>query len=439
MTAPTNYSTFYTPPAILPAQPPGFIISSQPSNLASLTVTIPATATRVMYLSTDSLGNPNAVVGTYFEPTATWPGVGARPLISMAPGTMGQGDQCAPSRLFNQVIFCGGQKNIMTEYQAHNVADKCKQGIAVFMTDFENLGTSFATGKAPTFGNRLAGGHAVIDGAKAALNLSGTTLNVFSKIIFWGFDQGAGASGAAAELLATYAPTSGSWNPNRVVGTYCGSPPSNFFDLVTNIDSAAVSGVIAWLLNGFKLSYPSNVTAINSALTALGSSWLVNSQNMCVVESIMTYGFQPLAPLFVGCQTLDDVIRLMNKAPFYAMLNAQGLGTVIPGCPVLVDINANDPFISYTAAVQLAQQWTALGGNVQLYTSTTAIPTLGLSKTGLIHYVAAQADDAISLSWCNNMFNGVAPTPNPAAIGTARTAAAALACTVTPASSGTVV
>jgi triacylglycerol lipase len=441
MTTPTNYSTFYTPPTPLPSNPAGSIIATQASNLATLTVTIPATATRVMYLSTDSLGNPNAVIGTYFEPTKAWTGVGARPLISMGPGTMGQGDQCAPSRLFNQVIFCGGQKNIMAEYQAANVADKVKQGIAVFVTDYENLGTSFATGKAPTFGNRLAQGHAVIDGAKAALNLPGTSLTGSSKIIFWGYDQGAGASGAAAELLATYGASL-----SHVVGAYCGSPPSNFFDLITNIDSSAAAGIVAFLLNGFKVSYPSNVSAINAAMTSLGTSFLVNSQNMCILESAMTYGFQPLAQYFIGplggttaCQTLDQVIQLLNKAPFYAMLNAQGLGTVAPGCPVLIDINGNDPFTSFTAATQLAQAWTTLGGNVQLYTSTTAIPTLGLSKTGLIHYVAAQSDDAISLQWCSNLFNGVAPSPNPSAIGTARTAAATLACTATLTSSGAVV
>jgi hypothetical protein len=429
VTSPTNYTTFYTVPSPLPSAEPGYIINSQPSNLATMLAKIAATATRVMYLSTDSLGNPNAVVGTYFEPTAPWTGIGARPLISMAPGTMGQGDQCCPSKLFNQVVYCGGQKNIMAEYQAGNVAAKVDAGHAVFVTDYENLGTSFSTGSAPTFANRLAQGHAVIDGALAALNLPNTSLTSSSKIVFWGYDQGGGAAGAAAELLQTYSPTL--YASGRVVGAYCGSPPSNFFDLIQNLDRSVVAGVVAYLINGLKVTYPSNVTAINAALTTLGAGWCVNSQNFCVLQTAMTYGMSPLAPLFTSCTTLDDVIRLVATEPFHTMLAAQGLGTVKPAVPVLIDINANDPIISYTSAVQLAQNWCALGADVQLYTSTAAIPTLGLQKTALIHFVAAQTDDAVSLQWCTDRFNGVATSPNCAAIGTARIAAASLAATAT--------
>lgn len=427
MTSPTNYSAFYTPPSPLPTASPGYVIKQQPSNLATLLAKINATATRVMYLSTDSLGQPNAVVGTYFEPNVPWTGVGDRPLVSMAPGTMGQGDQCAPSKLFNQMVFCGGQKNIMAAYQAGNVAAKINLGMAVFVTDFENLGTSFATGKAPTWANRLAEGHAVIDGALAALNLPNTSLTANSKVVFWGYDQGAHASGAAAELLESYSPALHS--SGRVVGAYCGSPPSNFFDVLPKIDGSVVAGIVAYLINGLKVSYPANVTAINDALTPLGTSWTVASQNMGVLQTAMTYGYSSFAPLFNDCSTEDDVIRLINSEPFYTMLNDQSLGTVAPACPVMIDINQNDPFVSYISTVQLAQAWTALGGDVQLYTSTVAIPELGLSRTGLIHFVAAQTDDAISQQWCTDRFNGVATAPNPSSFGTARTASAALSAT----------
>ncbi len=430
-----NYSTFYKPPSPLPSNSAGYILKQEPSNLASMIVNIPATATRVMYLSKDSLNVANAVVGTYFEPTAPWTGVGSRPLVSMAPATMGQGDQCAPSRLFNQVVFCGGQKNIMAEYQAGNVKSKVEAGMAVFVTDYENMGTRFATGKAPTFANRLAQGHAVIDGAKAALNLTGTTLDANSKIVFWGYDQGAGAAGAAVELLDAYAPISGSWDPARVVGAYLGSPPANLFDLLTNIDASAMVGVVAYLINGWKVTYPANVNTINAAMTPLGTSWLVNSQNMCAVETASTFGFKPLAPLFVGCTTQDDVIRLMNREPFRTMLADQGLGNAAPDCPVMIGINPNDPFTSYVAAAQLAQQWHVLGGDVQLFTSTVAVPTLGLSRTGLIHYLQAQTDDATSLSWCADRFNGVATTPNPEIVGTPYTGTAALTMVVAAATS----
>jgi hypothetical protein len=87
------------------------------------------------------------------------------------------------------------------------------------------------------------------------------------------------------------------------------------------------------------------------------------------------------------------------------------------------------------SAATLAQQWDDLGGDVQLSTSTVAVPTLGLSRTGLIHYLSAQTDDAVSLAWCTDRFNGVATTPNPEIVGTPYTGTATVAMVAAAASS----
>lgn len=91
---------FYTPPASLPAAD-GALIRTEPLPLAlslpGLDGPLPGTATRLMYKSTDSNGRPVAVTGAYIEPSAAWKGGGPRPLVAVAPGTMGQGDQCAAS------------------------------------------------------------------------------------------------------------------------------------------------------------------------------------------------------------------------------------------------------------------------------------------------------------------------------------------------------
>src|SRR5690606_31699637 len=92
---------FYTPPTDLPAAD-GALIRSEPMRIGlSLPgldgKTLPGTATRVMFKSTDMNGEPVAVTGAYIEPAAKWKGKGDRPLVVQAAGTMGQGDQCAPS------------------------------------------------------------------------------------------------------------------------------------------------------------------------------------------------------------------------------------------------------------------------------------------------------------------------------------------------------
>ncbi|MBP2454761.1 hypothetical protein JOF57_004674 [Mycolicibacterium lutetiense] len=113
-----QYQEFYLPPDPLPAGVPGDVIRTEPSRLvlepSGQLGAIMATGTRIMHRSTDSRGNPIAVTGTYFEPYNDWTGKGPRPLIVYAPGTQGQGNQCAPSRQFNQGIHYSGGWDIMS-------------------------------------------------------------------------------------------------------------------------------------------------------------------------------------------------------------------------------------------------------------------------------------------------------------------------------------
>ncbi|NED64583.1 lipase, partial [Streptomyces sp. SID10244] len=59
----------------------------------------PGTAKRIMYTSSYQDGKPVATTGTVIEPTAPWRGKGQRPTVVVGPGTIGQGDQCAASKL----------------------------------------------------------------------------------------------------------------------------------------------------------------------------------------------------------------------------------------------------------------------------------------------------------------------------------------------------
>ena len=67
-------------------------------------LTVPGDPSNKDVSSTDAQGKPVAVTGTYIEPDVPWPGKGPRPLLAYATGPYGAGEQCAPSRLFNQGI-----------------------------------------------------------------------------------------------------------------------------------------------------------------------------------------------------------------------------------------------------------------------------------------------------------------------------------------------
>ena len=130
---------FYTPPDPLPPGRPGDLIRSEPSRLvlepSGQLGAYLATGTRIMYRSTDGRGNPAAVTGTYFEPDNPWPGNGPRPLISFATGPYGLGQQCAPSRLFNQGIHFSQGFDLTFGYEETCIATMVARGFAIVVTD----------------------------------------------------------------------------------------------------------------------------------------------------------------------------------------------------------------------------------------------------------------------------------------------------------------
>ena len=149
---------FYTPPANLPSAN-GSLIRSEPLPLAlslpGLGSTLPGTATRIMYKSTDASGEPVAVTGAYVEPAASWAGGGPRPLVVLAPGTMGQGDQCSTSLALQRGLILGSegsQTTISVGYEILAMYRLLAKGIAVVETDYVGLGT---TDRLHTYVNRL--------------------------------------------------------------------------------------------------------------------------------------------------------------------------------------------------------------------------------------------------------------------------------------------
>lgn len=96
---------FYEPPAEIPSAPGTLIRQEKTDNILDPLDVSSANfdARRVMYSSLDREGNPIAVTGFVVSPRAKWIGVSKRPLISLAAGTQGMGDRCAPSRMVQQV------------------------------------------------------------------------------------------------------------------------------------------------------------------------------------------------------------------------------------------------------------------------------------------------------------------------------------------------
>ncbi|WP_329041281.1 lipase family protein [Streptomyces sp. NBC_00178] len=386
---------FYDPPAELPSAN-GALIRTEALPLG-LSIPgldgrpMPGTATRLMYRSTDSAGQPVAVTGAYIEPSAAWKGTGPRPLVAVASGTMGQGDQCAPSFALQHPLTLSGD-TVSVGYEALAVYRILATGAAVVVTDYAGLGT---TDRLHTYVNRVDEGHALLDAARAARSVPGASVTATSRTGLYGYSQGGGASAAAAELQPSYAPDV------PVAGTYAGAPPANLTAVMKGIDGSALAGALAWSINGFAQSDPDLRAVVEANISATGKAALNDASTMCVGDAIFGYGFTKSNKWTNDGRSIGDVIAAEPRAQ--AALDRQRIGTLKPVGPVRVATGIQDDIVPHAQARQLAVDWCRKGGNVTY--DAIALPNLG-NKILTNHLVPLITDQGDAISWLTDRLAG---------------------------------
>ncbi|MFB4300181.1 lipase family protein [Actinomadura sp. NTSP31] len=386
---------FYTPPAALPPSN-GTLVRTEPLPLGlSLPGLdgrpLPGKATRLMYKSTDSNGKPVAVTGAYIEPTAAWKGQGPRPLVALASGTMGQGDQCAPSySLQNPLTLTGDTMSV--SYEDLAVYRVLATGAAVVVTDYVGLG---ATDRLHTYVNRLDEGHALLDAARAAHAVPGASITAHSKVGLYGYSQGGGASAAAAELQPAYAPDV------HLAGTYAGAPPADLTAVMKGIDGSALVGALGWSINGFAQSDPALRRIVDANINAAGKAALKDMSTMCVGDVLLKYGFTSSTKWSVGGKSIGDVIAALPEAQ--AILDKQRIGTRKPAGPVRLTTGVKDDIVPHAQARRLAADWCRKGGNVSYV--PVDLPNLG-DKTLLNHFAPLLLDQGDAVTWLTDRLAG---------------------------------
>ncbi|MGN7132569.1 lipase family protein [Rhodococcoides corynebacterioides] len=386
---------FYTPPNPLPAGNDGDLIRTGPSNLAlSLPLPngpIPGTATRVMYRSQDANDQPNAVTGTYIDPSAPWTGPGPRPLVVIAPGTHGQGDQCAPSHQLNNVLTYQPILGLMVEYELVSTYALLSKGYGVMITDYDGLGTPGTH----TYVNRAAEAHAVLDAARAALKLQGVKVGPDSPVGLWGYSQGGGAVAAAVELAPEYAPDL------KVAGTYAGAPVADLAATLSQVDGTFLTGVIAYTVNGLERTNPELIPIIDASTNDNGKAVLAAAENQCIVESALTIGFHRTNEWIATGQSLSDYLKNIPEAQ--EVLAENRVGNRTPTSPVYVDTSTGDDIVPYGQAEQLSREWCGRGAKVTLNTQRLPFILPGLA---LSHVLPDFIGLTGGLNWLDARFRG---------------------------------
>ncbi|MDX3453941.1 alpha/beta fold hydrolase [Streptomyces sp. ME02-8801-2C] len=384
---------FYTPPTTLPT-PNGALIRTEPLPLAlslpTLDGPLPGRATRLMYKSTDSNGAPVAVTGAYIEPTAPWKGGGPRPLVAVAPGTMGQGDQCAASMGLEHPLSLNG-RTISVGYEDVAIYRLLATGTAVVVTDYAGLG---ATDRLHTYVNRLDEAHAVLDAVRAARSLPGTSLTPDSRVGLFGYSQGGGATAAAAELQPAYAPDI------TLAGTYSGAPPADLTAVTEAIDGSELSGALAWSLNGFLQSDPTLRPIAEAHLNAKGKAALTDLSTMCVGDALLGYGYTKSTKWTTDGKSISDIIA--STPALQTFLNSQRIGTLTPSGPIRIATGISDNLVPHGQARQLAKDWCAKGANV------TYRPVIlpNVISPLLNHFTPLLTDQGNAVNWLTDRLSG---------------------------------
>lgn len=350
---------FYTPPATFSAEP-GAVIRSQPSPLLLQIPGVknqwPGTATRIMYTSRYQDGTPAAVTGTVVEPTAPWKGKGPRPTVVLGPGTVGQGDQCAGSKLMSFPLNIDPAKpSIAVNYSALEMNLLLLNGVRVAMTDYIGMGTPGIH----TYVNRAESGHAMLDAARAALHVAGAPAN--SPVGFSGYSQGGGAAASAAELAASYAPDL------DVKATYAGAPPADLAKVIDRIDGTFIVGGIGYAINGLTARYPALRPILDRETTPAGRRVLAQVATQCIGDTGLAFGFQRTTQWTRSGQPLSHVIARNPEAK--AVVAEQRIGKLKPNAPVLLEGGINDDVIPYGQVDQLYRDWRGQGADVRMVTN----------------------------------------------------------------------
>lgn len=396
VTASAAPADFYEVPASALGGAPGTVVDTQPYppllSIPNQQGPWPSGAQRIMYRTTDAHGGATAASGTYFDASLPWIGAGPRPLVVLGPGTQGQGDQCAPSRLFQDGVHYNAPLDFAVEYEVLQVHALLSRGIDVVVTDYQGLGTAGMH----SYVDRRAQGHAMLDAARAVKALPGSRIGDDSPIGFWGYSQGGGAAASAAEMQPSYAPDL------DVRGTYAGGPPADLRAVAAALDGGLATGLLGYAVNSIYAGYPETRADIDGALAPAGRQALDEIAAQCVPETIARYGLHRTTEWTKDGRSLAELIDALPSVS--AVVDEQRIGRSTPGSPVLIVQGRNDDLIPHNQATRLAADWCAQGATVEF--RTEEIPPIA---PGFVvgHGLPMVSGLPSALDWMTDRFDGV--------------------------------
>ncbi|MFB9689504.1 lipase family protein [Amycolatopsis plumensis] len=341
---------FYTPPSPLPDGADGDVVWWRP-----LPDSGGAKGYLVLYRSRSAADTPIAVSGRVLVPTAPWTGPGPRPIVSVASGTRGIGDRCAPSKF-------------QPDYEKPLFVDAMLgRGWAVAITDYEGLGTpglhTYVVGRSE--------GHTVIDAARTATRLPAAGLAAGGPVAFSGYSQGGGGAAWAGELAPTYAPEL------HVAAITAGGTPADLNVVAKSLDGGVGFGFLLLASLGLDAAYPE--LDLPAYLNDRGRTLYATQQDACV-DAVFGYAFGHIADYTTS--------NPLTTAKWQARLAENELGAHPPQAPVFLFHGSFDEIIPLSQAQTLRREYCAAGVDVTWRTYVGEhVTTLAFSAGDVVHYL----------------------------------------------------
>jgi hypothetical protein len=313
---------YQTPPAFTPGEP-GDVIKIEQLDAGP----VQGALYRVMYHSRSIRGRDIPVTGSLAVPTSPAP-IGGYPVVSVGHPTLGNADECAPSREPT------AQADLINRFLA--------AGWIVATSDYEGLGTPGV----PPYLVGESEARSMIDIVRAARGVP--AFSAGTAFATWGHSQGGHASLFARKVAARYAPEL------RMVGAVAVAPVSSASTFVSRANFAG-PGLTLMTVSGYAATYDLSPSEV---LTRDGMDHLDDAGELCLGE----LGEE------LGDRTLADVRRTdpTTLPDWGEALSRNDAGPIRSNVAVLLQQGDQDAIVPLSDTQSLFQEMCATAQPVQL-------------------------------------------------------------------------
>lgn len=365
---------FYAAPDNISSYVPGAIVRSRrppsPVGLFNFKSNLKE-SWQVLYRTTGALGEPLATVTTILVPY----NADFRKLLSYQVEIDAPFSGCYPSITLQQTN--AKLSNIASQYSELWFISALSRGWVVNVPDHEGPDAAFASG--------LVGGHATLDGIRAALSSNSITgIDPKAKIAVWGYSGGSLATEWALELQQEYAPEL------QITVAAMGGLPANIRNGFLKINKGIGAGLSVAGTIGLSKAYPEMADMLQKHVIPSKSRAFYKAETQCLVPTLLQYAFQDVFSYF------DNGQGFINDPTVSGILQSEAMGNRnVSNVPSYYYHAVGDEILPFQDVEALYTKYCAAGANIHLAKQALGghVSTALTGAAGALQYLINVMDD----------------------------------------------